>query len=97
MEYRFEWDQTKARSNLARHGVSFEEAATVFQDPQMVSVYNGEHSETEDRWATLGISGIGRLLVVCHTFHAVSDEWATIRIISSRRATRRETRQYSTR
>lgn len=97
MHYRFEWDQTKARASLAKHGVSFEEAATVFRDPQMVSVYNGEHSDTEDRWATLGISGIGRLLVVCHTFHAASGEWATIRIISSRRATRQETRQYNTR
>ena len=97
MEYRFEWDRTKARANLAKHGVSFEEGATVFRDPQMVSVYNGEHSETEDRWATLGISGIGRLLVVCHTFHAASGESAAIRIISSRRATRRETRQYNTR
>lgn len=97
MEYRFEWDQTKARANLAKHGVSFEEAATVFRDPQMVSVYNGEHSDTEDRWATLGISGIGRLLVVCHTFHVASGESATIRIFSSRKATRHEARQYSTR
>ena len=87
MEYRFEWHRTKAHANLTRHGVSFEEAPTVFEDPQMVSVYNGEHSDTEDRWATLGISGVGRLSVVCHTFNAGSGEWATVRIISSRRAT----------
>lgn len=97
MEYSFEWNREKARANRARHGVSFEEAATVFRDPRMVSVYNGEHSDSEDRWATLGISALGRLLVVCHTFREASSASATIRIISSRKATRHETRQYNTR
>jgi uncharacterized DUF497 family protein len=76
------------------HGVIFEEAATVFQDPRMVSVFNGEHSHTENRWATLGLSALGRLLVVCHTFQEISKDSATIRIISTRKATRRETRKY---
>jgi hypothetical protein len=77
--------------------VSFEAAATVFQDPQMVSVYNGEHSDSEDRWATLRISAIGRVLVVCHTFREASGGSATVRVISSRKATRQEARQYNTR
>jgi len=97
VEYCFEWNREKARANRAKHGVSFEEAATVFQDRQMVSVYNGEHSDSEDRWATLGISAIGRVLIVCHTFREVSEGSATIRIISSRKATRQETRQYNKR
>ena len=97
MEHCFEWNREKARAHRAKHGVSFEEAATVFQDPQMVSVYNGAHSDSEDRWATLGISAVGRLLVVCHTFREASWGAATIRIISSRKATRHETRQYNTR
>ena len=97
VEYRFERNREKARSNRAKHGVSFEESATVFRDPQMVSVYNGEHSDSEDRWATLGISAMGRVLVVCHTFREVSGGSATIRIISGRKATRQETRQYNTR
>ena len=97
MEYCFEWNREKARANRAKHGVSFEEAATVFQDPQMVSVYNGEHSDLEDRWATLGISAIGRALVVCHTFREASGGSATVRVISSRKATRQEARQYNTR
>ena len=61
VEYCFEWNREKGRANRAKHGVSFEEAPTVFQDPQMVSVYNGEHSDSEDRWATLGFSAMGRL------------------------------------
>ncbi len=97
VEYRFEWNREKARANRAKHSVSFEETATVFRDPQMLSVYNGEHSDSEDRWATLGISAIGRVLVVCHTFREASGGSATIRIISSRKATRQETRQYNTR
>jgi uncharacterized protein len=97
VEYCFEWNREKARTNRARHGVTFEEAATVFQDPQMVSVYNGEHSDLEDRWATLGISALGRLLVVCHTFRETSGGSATIRIISSRKATRHEARQHNKR
>ena len=97
MEYCFEWNREKARANRAKHGVSFEEAATVFQDPQMVSVENGEHSDSEDRWATLGISAIGRALVVCHTFREASGGSATVRVISSRKATRQEARQCNTR
>ena len=66
--YNFEWDPHKARSNQVKHGISFEEAATVFRDPQALSIFDDEHSSNEDRWITIGISNVGRLVVICHTF-----------------------------
>lgn len=94
MDYNFEWDPKKARSNRDKHGVTFEEAATVFRDPRAMNAYDPDHSESEDRWVTLGISGSGRLLVVCHTFHDEGSEAATVRVFSARRATSTETRTY---
>ena len=94
MQYDFEWDLHKARSNRNTHGVTFEEAATVFQDPQMLTLYDGKHSALEDRWISLGISAAGRLLVINHTFPTPVSEHVPVRIISSRKATRRERRQY---
>lgn len=64
MIYEFEWDPEKARANQHKHGVPFEEAATVFLDPRAVSLYDEEHSEQEDRWITLGFASTGRILVV---------------------------------
>lgn len=94
MRYDVEWDLEKAKTNRSKHGVSFEEAATVFRDPRMSSLYDMEHSESEDRWITLGISAVGRLLVVCHTFRQETPAIITVRIFSSRKATRHEMRQY---
>lgn len=94
MRYNFEWDPEKARSNRLKHGVCFEEAATVFRDPRMLSLYDGKHSQGEDRWITLGISANGRLLVVCHTFTDETGNSATIRLISSRKAAEAETKAY---
>jgi uncharacterized DUF497 family protein len=94
MQYDFEWDTEKARVNRDKHDVGFEEAATVFGDPRAMSIYDDEHSTTEDRWITLGISAAGRLLVVCHTFKELTANYATIRIFSSRKATRPETARY---
>ena len=94
MDYNFEWDPNKAQSNRSKHDVSFEEAATIFRDPMAFSLYDREHSEPEDRWITLGISASGRLLVVCHTFREQGEHSITIRIFSSRKATRREADQY---
>ncbi len=91
--YRFEWDPQKARENAAKHGVTFELAATVFGDPLALSVYDEAHSEGEERWVTLGLAGNARLLVVVHTF-AETDAGATVRIISAREATRRERQDY---
>jgi uncharacterized protein len=85
----FEWDPDKAASNAAKHGVSFEEAATVFGDPLSLTVYDPDHSQDEDRYITMGSSVDHRLLLVSHT-----DREDRIRIISARLTTRRERKAY---
>lgn len=85
----FEWDPRKATSNLAKHGVSFDEAASVFVDPLAASGPDPDHSIDESRYVTFGVSGLGRLLVVSHTHRS-----GAIRIISARRATRAERKIY---
>ena len=86
---RFEWDPKKARSNLRKHKVSFEEAATALRDPMSATGLDPDHSESEERFVTFGISERGRLLVVAHT-----EEDETIRIISARAASKGEKRLY---
>ena len=78
----FEWDPAKAAENLAKHGVSFEEAATVFRDTLSATGLDPDHSVGEERFVTFGISTSGRLLAVAHTEHG-----DIIRIISARLAT----------
>ncbi len=85
----FEWDAKKAESNLAKHGISFEEAATVFGDPKSLTIPDPLHSQAEIRFAILGRSHQGRLLVVVHT-----ERGDNIRIISARQASRRERGYY---
>jgi hypothetical protein len=80
-----EWDSAKAANNLRKHGVSFEEASSVFYDPLAVTGADPDHSEGEERLITFGMSPAGQLLVVSHTERAEA-----IRIISARRATRTE-------
>jgi uncharacterized protein len=94
LRYSFTWDPGKAKENLQNHHMSFERAATVFGDPQALSIYDVEHSQEEDRWITLGLDRVGSLLVVVHTFHQVDDSLCNIHIISARHATRSEARQY---
>jgi uncharacterized DUF497 family protein len=94
INYNFEWDPIKAHDNLDKHGITFDEAATVFRDAKALSIFDPDHSETEDRWITMGISEKGRLLIVIHTFHEKSKDAVTVRIISSRKATKQETRKY---
>jgi len=89
MPLSFEWDERKAKTNLAKHGVSFEEASTVFGDPLSLTIPDPAHSQVEIRWIVLGQSHQRKLLVVAHT-----DRGDTIRIISARRATRRERKSY---
>lgn len=91
--YHFEWDFNKATQNTRKHGVTFEQAAAVFSDPLAVSILDDEHSETEERWITLGQANNG-LLVVIHTYHEFREEEATIRVISARKATKQEQQQY---
>ncbi len=95
MKYKFEWDRNKAKGNKRKHKISFQRASTVFRDLNMVSVFDDEHSKTEDRWLTLGTDESGILLVVSHTFHKISSSQCNIRIISARKATKTETNQYS--
>lgn len=86
---RFDWDKRKAASNLAKHKVSFEEAATVFVDPLSDTFDDSDHSSDEQRFLIIGHSEKGRLLFVSH-----SDDGETIRIISAREPTRAEREQY---
>jgi uncharacterized DUF497 family protein len=85
----FEWDDAKARRNLREHGVSFEEAASVFGDPLALEIRDQGHSQLEERYIAMGYSLLGRLLVVVH-----SEEAETLRIISARIATRHEREAY---
>ena len=94
MNYDFEWDPDKAKSNQRKHGVGFDQAATVFHDPRAVSVFDDAHSKTEDRWITLGVSAGRGLLVVHHTFEEMNENTIRIRIFSSRKATKNEAGQY---
>lgn len=91
--YQFDWDPVKARGNVANHKVSFQLATTVFRDALALTVYDEEHSEDEERWATLGRAENGQHLVVIHTFD-LSPEEARIRLISARVATKREIQNY---
>ncbi len=94
MQYHFEWNSQKAKTNITKHKVYFENAATVFQDPKAISLFDDKHSEKEDRWITLGSSSDGSLLVVHHTFNQTDNKTANIRIISSRKATKKEVHYY---
>ena len=85
----FEWDPEKAKRNVAKHGISFTEAATVFGDPLAVTHFDPDHTQEEERFLTFGHSSAGRLLVVSHT-----DRGERTRIISARPATRTERKQY---
>jgi uncharacterized protein len=89
------WDALKAQANIAKHGITFAQAASVLLDPLAVTVFDAPHSQEEDRWFTLGTSSDGKLLAVAHTYQQHSDSApTTVRIISARNATRRERQQY---
>jgi uncharacterized DUF497 family protein len=89
MALTFEWDEEKSRSNVHKHGVPFEEAKTVFNDPFAMTIWDPEHSAQEDRHFDIGMSARGHILVVWYT-----ERGANIRIIGSRMVTRGERRQY---
>jgi hypothetical protein len=94
VRYYFDWDPSKAKANQKKHGIVFEQASTIFLDTRMIVVFDSEHSENEDRWATIGIDGNGALLVVVHTYMQLDADSCRIRIISARKATRKESKQY---
>jgi len=93
VQYDFDWDQQKARSNYLKHGVRFDQAITVFRDPRALSIYDEEHSREEDRWVTVGLSARGGVVVVHHTFEE-RDSTIDLRInkgiLSPRRQERKE-------
>lgn len=88
---KFSWDKSKASLNKQKHGVSFEEAQTVFDDCEALRIFDPDHSEDEDRFLLLGMSSVLRLLVVCHCYRE-DDE--LIRIISARKDTKKEALTY---
>jgi len=94
LDYNFEWDHEKAKSNLRKHRISFQRAAAVFLDPFAISLFDEEHSRDEERWVTLGKDNNEVLLVVAHTFKKIYSKSCTIRIISARKATKRERYHY---
>jgi uncharacterized DUF497 family protein len=90
-DLRFEWDEDKNRENIKKHGVSFQEAQTVFLDENAMRFFDPDHSRDEDRFIMLGMSFKLRVLVVCHC-HRKND--TVIRIISARKADKHETKDY---
>jgi uncharacterized DUF497 family protein len=88
---KFEWDATKATSNKKKHGISFEEAQSVFYDEFAIQFYDDDSSASEDRFLMLGFSDEARLLIVCH---CERDHGNIIRIISARKATKNEGTYY---
>jgi uncharacterized DUF497 family protein len=89
MRLDFEWDENKAKANLKKHGISFDEATTVFTDPSSVTVADPDHSMDEQRYVDIGSSDEGHVLVVVYV-----ERGASIRIISCRKATPSERRVY---
>jgi hypothetical protein len=88
----FEWDEKKAKENIKKHRVSFEEAKTVFNDPLSVTIYDPDHSIDEYRYIDIGLSSKNRLIVVSYL-----EKGEKIRIVSSRKATKKEQRDYEER
>jgi len=89
MRDEFEWDRRKERLNRLKHGVAFDGATTVFEDPSAITIADDTHSEDEERYIVIGLSDAQRILVVCHTYRG-----DVVRLISARPATPRERRQY---
>ena len=92
--YEFEWNPIKARENLKKHKITFERAATIFLDPDALSEFDEDESRDENRWITLGLDRTGVLLVVCHTYREETETGARIRLISARKPTKNEAKNY---
>jgi hypothetical protein len=92
--FQFEWDEVKADANARKHGVTFELASTVFYDPRLLTVADLEHSETEERWFSVGCAGNGVVLSVVYLWSDADPAATKIRLISVRRATQAESGQY---
>ena len=92
-QFQFDWNEVKAAANALKHGVSFDLARTIFNDPFLVTVADLEHSETEERWFSIGRAVNGSLLSVAYLWSEVESA-KKIRVISARKATQKEIRQY---
>ncbi len=90
-EIYFQWDENKNAVNKKKHGISFEEAKTVFYDEEALLIDDPEHSKDEERFIILGFSNMANMLVVCHCYR---ENETVIRIISARKATKNEAKQY---
>ena len=88
---KFEWDETKNQTNIEKHGISFEEACSVFRDTDALIISDEEHSQNEDRFVLIGFSYKFNLLVVCHCYRQNEE---VVRIISARKATKNERKEY---
>ena len=88
----FEWDDNKARLNIDKHGISFFEASTVFEDEEAILFDDPDHSDEEERFMLLGLSSQAKILIVCHCYRGADN---VIRIISARKATKNEAAQYT--
>ena|SRR5258707_1119833 len=93
MQIEFDWDPAKAANKAAKHGVPFEDAMMVFEDPLALSFHDLD-SAGEERWITVGEASIGNILLVVHTWTETDGDNVFVRVISARRPTRREIRQY---
>jgi uncharacterized DUF497 family protein len=94
MELIFEWDANKARANIRKHKVSFDEAKTIFDDPYLVTFLDEFHSDSKERYISVGYSTSNRILLAVHTEHQETRETLVIRIISCRKATPSERKFY---
>ena len=90
---KFVWDIEKEKNNIHKHKVTFSEAGYIFADKYSLTMFDNEHSDEEDRWLTLGLAPSGKILVVAHTYRKV-DDTELVRIISARKATKSESKQY---
>jgi uncharacterized DUF497 family protein len=95
-QYQFEWDDVKAVANARKHGVTFEVASTVFRDPQLLTVADLEHGETEERWFSIGWASNGTILAISYLWFESDSETSKIRLVSARSATQAEIRRYTT-
>lgn len=92
--FQFEWDEVKAYANARKHGVTFEMASTVFHDPRLLTAADLEHSETEERWFSVGCARNGATLAVVYLWSDADPVVTKIRLISARGATQAESRHY---
>jgi len=94
MNYNFEWDRDKAHTNLLKHKISFEGATSVFRDKHAISISDEEDSDDEERWLTIGMDEVTRTLVLIHTYISIDEDNCNIRLISVRKATKKEQQIY---